>query len=86
MTAIGIKETPSTTTSELTTAFDEWLDGLATPQATLTKHSMEISDGNGRVGRLIIMIWPPRMVSSGSIRTPSPTMMRFGSERRIRRM
>ena len=75
MTAIGIKETPSTTTSE-----------LATPQATLTKHSMEISDGNGRVGRLIIMIWPPRMVSSGSIRTPSPTMMRFGSERRIRRM
>lgn len=41
MAAIGIKETPSTTTS-LATAFDEWLDGLDTPQATLTKHSMEI--------------------------------------------
>ena len=41
-TAISIKETPSTTTSELTTAFDEWLDGLDTPQVTLTKHSMEI--------------------------------------------
>lgn len=42
MAAIGIKETPSATTSELATAFDEWLDGLDTPQATLTKHSMEI--------------------------------------------
>ena len=42
MAAIDIKETPSATTSELATAFDEWLDGLDTPQATLTKHSMEI--------------------------------------------
>lgn len=42
MAAIGIKETPSATTSELATAFDEWLDGLDTPQATLTKHNMEI--------------------------------------------
>lgn len=42
MTAIGIKETPSATTSELAAAFDEWLDGLDTPQATLTKHNMEI--------------------------------------------
>lgn len=40
MAAIDIKETPSTTT--FATAFDEWLDGLDTPQATLTKHSMEI--------------------------------------------
>lgn len=42
MTAIDIKETPSATTSELAAAFDEWLDGLDTPQATLTKHNMEI--------------------------------------------
>ena len=42
MTAIDIKETPSATTSELAVAFDEWLDGLDTPQATLTKHNMEI--------------------------------------------
>lgn len=42
MAAIDIKETPSATTSELAAAFDEWLDGLDTPQATLTKHSMEI--------------------------------------------
>ena len=42
MAAIDIKETPSATTFELVTAFDEWLDGLDTPQATLTKHSMEI--------------------------------------------
>ena len=42
MAAIDIKETPSATTSELVAAFDEWLDGLDTPQATLTKHSMEI--------------------------------------------
>lgn len=42
MAAIGIKETPSATTSDLAAAFDEWLDGLDTPQATLTKHSMEI--------------------------------------------
>lgn len=42
MAAIDIKETPSATTSELAAAFDEWLDGLDTPQATLTKRSMEI--------------------------------------------
>lgn len=50
MAAIGIKETPSATTSELATAFDEWLDGLDTPQATLTKHSMEILARSMRKG------------------------------------
>lgn len=42
MAVIGIKENTSTTTEGLAVAFDEWIDGLDTPQATLTKHSMEI--------------------------------------------
>lgn len=42
MAGIGIKENTSTTTEGLATAFDEWLDGLDTMQATPTKHSMEI--------------------------------------------
>ena len=46
MAAIDTKKTPSATTSELTTAFDEWLDGLDTPQATLTKHSTPKVAGN----------------------------------------
>lgn len=35
------KENPTATQSDIRIALDEWLDGLDTPQATLTKHSME---------------------------------------------
>lgn len=41
MAANGIKENPTTTTPELTTAFDEWLDGLQTEHPTLSKKAME---------------------------------------------
>lgn len=42
MTGIETKENPTMATSGIAAAFDEWLNGLDNPQATLTKHSMEI--------------------------------------------